>query len=214
PAGPKGTTGAQGPGGQPGGYGLLNLGRATVTRNTVSAGGAHSSSVSGADGFPLVAVFDAPNHRLVVLHLNHASCSAPTSTPVDSTSANVGRYPSIAVGADGLGFVSYLDGTNGNLKVAHCTNLACSTSQTHTVVSSGTVADDQTSVTVGTDGLPLISYVDNGNLRVAHCADVGCTSVTSNPVYATTVAYPSIAVGADGLPLISYLDKIGKPSCS
>src|SRR5262249_26536354 len=56
PAGPKGTTGAQGPGGPPGGYGLLNLGRATVTRNTVSAGGAHSSSVSGADGFPLVAV--------------------------------------------------------------------------------------------------------------------------------------------------------------
>jgi len=206
PAGPKGTTGAQGPGGPPGGYGLLNLGRATVTRNTVSAGGAHSSSVSGADGFPLVAVFDAANNRLVVVHCNDAFCSTSTSTPVDSTSANVGRYPSITVGADGLGFVSYLDATNGNLKVAHCANLACSTSQTHTVVSSGTVADDQTSVTVGTDGLPLISYVDNGNLRIAHCADVSCTSVTSNAIDATTVGYSSLAVGADGLPLESYLD--------
>jgi predicted regulator of Ras-like GTPase activity (Roadblock/LC7/MglB family) len=68
------------------------------------------------------------------------------------------------------------------------------------------VADDQTSVTVGTDGLPLISYVDNGNLRVAHCADVACTGVTSNAVDTTSVGYSSLAIGADGLPLVSYLD--------
>jgi hypothetical protein len=206
PAGPQGTTGPQGPVGPPGGFALLNLGRATLTKNTVSAGGAHSSSVAGADGFPLVAVFDGSNNRLVVVHCNDATCSSPTSTPVDSSTANIGRYPSVTIGSDGLGIISYLDGSNHYLRVAHCLNVACSSFQTKTVVSSGTVADDQPSITIGTDGLALISYVDNGNLRVAHCADVGCTSVTSNPIDATSVAYSSIAVGADGLPLISYLD--------
>jgi predicted regulator of Ras-like GTPase activity (Roadblock/LC7/MglB family) len=206
PAGPKGTTGAQGQVGPPGGFGLLNLARGTLSKVTVSAGGAHSSSVSGSDGFPLVAVFDGSNNRLVVVHCNDAVCSAPTSTPVDASTVNVGRYPSVTVGSDGLGIVSYLDAFNNNLRVAHCSNLACSGFQTRTIVSSGTVADDATSITVGTDGLALISYVDGGNLRVAHCADVGCTSVTSNPIDATTVAYSSLAIGADGLPLVSYLD--------
>ena len=190
PVGPKGVTGVQGTVGPPGGFALLNLGRATLAKNTVSAGGAHSSSVSGTDGFPLVAVYDGSNNRLVVVHCNDAACTSSTSTPVDASAADVGRYPSVTIGSDGLGFVSYLDATNDNLKVARCTNVACSGFQTRTVVSSGSVADDQTSVTVGTDGLPLISYVDNGNLRVAHCADVACTSVTS-PIRFTRGSDPS-----------------------
>jgi hypothetical protein len=30
------------------------------------------------------------------------------------------------VGADGLGLISYYDSGNGDLKVAHCSNRACS----------------------------------------------------------------------------------------
>ena len=206
PSGPRGATGAQGVVGPPGGFGLLNLARAGVTKYTVSAGGAHSSSAAGADGFPLVAVFDGSSNALKVVHCNDSACSTATSTTVDATVANVGRYPSVTIGSDGLGLVSYLDATNDNLKVAHCTNLACTAYTRAIVVSSGTVADDYTSVTVGVDGFGLISYVDNGNLRVAHCSDVPCSAVTTNPVDATAVGYSSIAIGADGLPLVSYLD--------
>ena len=46
------------------------------------------------------------------------------TTVLDSV-GDVGRYPSVTVGSDGLGLVSYLDATNNNLKAAHCTNLAC-----------------------------------------------------------------------------------------
>jgi hypothetical protein len=205
PAGPVGAAGPAGPAGPPGGYGLLNLGRANVSKVTLSSGGAHSSTIAGADGFPLVAVFDASNNDLKVVHCNDAACSSSTSTTVDST-GNVGRYPSVTVGADGLGLVSYLDATNNNLKTAHCTNTACTAFTTATVVPSGTLADDTTSATVGTDGLGLISYVDGGNLRVAHCANVACSSVTSNTIDSTTFAYSSLAIGADGLPLVSYLD--------
>jgi hypothetical protein len=40
-------------------------------------------------------------------------------------SGNVGQFTSVAIGADGFGLISYQDKTNGNLKVAHCSDLFC-----------------------------------------------------------------------------------------
>jgi hypothetical protein len=168
PAGPAGVAGPQGPAGPPGGYGLLNLGRAGLAKVTVASGAAHSSTTAGADGFPLVAVYDTNNNDLKLVHCNDSTCSSSTSTPVDSA-GNVGRYPSVTVGSDGLGLVSYLDASNGNLKTAHCTNVACTAFTTATIVSSSAVADDYTSANVGSDGLGVISFVE-GQPRVAHCA--------------------------------------------
>ena len=128
---------------------------------------------------------------------------------LDST-GNVGRYPSITVGADGLGLISYLDATNGNLKVAHCSNLACSTFATAAADASGKVGDSQTSVTVGTDGLGLISYYDGtgGDLDVAHCSNLACSAATTTAIDTTNDVgrSSSIAIGADGLGLVSYSD--------
>jgi hypothetical protein len=206
PFGPKGTTGTQGPVGPPGGFGLLNLGRANVSKVTLDAGGAHSSATAGSDGFPLVAVFDDNTKSLVAVHCNDAACSSKTSTPVDASVADVGRYPSVTTGSDGFGLISYVDATNGALKAAHCTNLACTASTTATIVPSGTVAQDYTSAAVGLDGLGLIAYLDNGQLRVAHCSNLACSAATSNPIDSTSTAYASLAIGADGLPLVSYFD--------
>jgi hypothetical protein len=205
PAGPQGTTGLQGLIGPPGGYALLNLGRATLSKVTVSGGAAHSANTSGADGFPFVAVLDTDNGDLRVVHCADATCSSSVGTTLDSA-GDVGRYPSVTIGADGFGLVSYLDAANDNLKVAHCSNVACTSATPATIVSSGTVADDYTSIAVGADGLGLITYVDNGSLKVAHCSNANCTSATTNTIDTTTIAYASLAIGADGLPLISYLD--------
>jgi hypothetical protein len=124
PAGPVGAGGPQGPPGPPGGFGLLNLGRTNLSKVTVSSGAAHSSTAAGADGLPLVAVYDTNNSDLKIVHCNDSTCSSSTTTPLDST-GNVGRYPSVTVGSDGFGLVGYLDTTNGNLKTAHCVNVAC-----------------------------------------------------------------------------------------
>ena len=65
-------------------------------------------------------------------------------------------------------------------------------------------------MTIGADGLGLISYYDAGNydLKVAHCADVTCSSAT--PVTLDSGGdvgwYTSVTIGADGLGLISYSD--------
>jgi Collagen triple helix repeat (20 copies) len=209
PAGPKGATGVQGPVGPPGGFGLLNLGRANVVSRSLSPDGAFSSVTAGSDGLPLVAVFDSNNNDLKAVHCADATCSSATTTVLDSA-GNVGRFPSITVGADGLGLISYLDATNGNLKVAHCTNLACSTFATATVDASGKVGDSQTSMTVGTDGLGLISYYEgaSGDLDVAHCSNVACSSATTTAIDSAgdVGRSSSVAIGADGLGLVSYGD--------
>jgi hypothetical protein len=71
--------------------------------------------------------------------------------------------------------ISYYDFTDQDLKVAHCTDTACSTAVIVTLDSSGDTGR-LTSVTIGADGLGIISYYKftNGDLKVAHCASLGC----------------------------------------
>jgi preprotein translocase subunit Sec61beta len=87
----------------------------------------------------------------------------------------------VTVGTDGFGLISYWDSTNGDLKVAHCTNLACTAATATTIDSTGNVGG-HTSVTVGTDGFGLISYHDatNADLKVAHCTLTGCPAYAHN----------------------------------
>jgi hypothetical protein len=81
----------------------------------------------------------------------------------------------VTIGTDGLALISYYDETNGNLKVAHCPNVACTAATLTTVDSAGGVGQ-YNSVTIGADGLALISYYDatNGALKVAHCSNLLC----------------------------------------
>ena len=129
-------------------------------------------------------------------------------TAVDSI-GDVGGSTSIAIGGDGLGLVSYRDNTNGDLKVAHCSDAACSSASLYTLDSAGNVGE-YTSIAIGGDGLGLISYYDftNGDLKVAHCSDAACSSASLYTLdSAGTVGYYiSIAIGGDGLGLVSYRD--------
>jgi hypothetical protein len=129
-------------------------------------------------------------------------------TPVD-TAGNVCQFPSITIGSDGLGLLSYYDITNHDLKVAHCLNVAC-TSATFSTRDSGGDVGQYTSIAIGSDGLGLISYYDvtNGDLKVAHCSDVACTGVTLSTLDSAgdVGLQTSITIGSDGLGLISYYD--------
>jgi hypothetical protein len=103
------------------------------------------------------------------------SCVLPAGFLVATldSEGDVGWSTSITTGADGLGLISYQG--NGDLKVAHCADTACSTATLATLDSDGIVGT-YTSITTGADGLPLISYYDgtNGDLKVVHCADAAC----------------------------------------
>ena len=67
-----------------------------------------------------------------------------------------------------------------------------------------------TSVTIGADGLPLISYLDstNADLKVAHCDDLVCSSALTSTLDSGGFVgrFSSVTIGPDGLGLISYYD--------
>ncbi len=85
-----------------------------------------------------------------------------------------------------------------------CGDPKCSTATTNEL-DSGTQVGRSSSITVGIDGNPIISYSDNDNgvLKVAICNDSACTAATITAL--DTFGYgSSITVGADGNPIISY----------
>jgi len=139
---------------------------------------------------------------------NRAAPAANYITTLDST-GTVGWDTSITIGADGLGLISYYDSTNADLKVAHCSNTACTAATLNTLDSTGVVGA-HTSIAIGADGLGLISYYDstNADLKVAHCSNTACTAATLNTLDSTNSVGTdtSIVIGADGRGLISYYD--------
>jgi len=152
-----------------------NSGSPTIT--TVDSGtnvGLFTSITIGTDDLPVISYSGG---SLNVAHCENASCSSgsPTITIVDSAVA-VGLFTSITIGTDGLPIISYWDGLNENLKVAKCSNASCSSSNTITTVDSTSAVGTYTSITIGTDGLPIISYFDDttDDLRVAKCTNPYC----------------------------------------
>ena len=161
--------------------------RLLATLDSGGTVGQHTSITIGADGLGLISYYDATNKDLKVAHCANVACSSLTpTTPVTldsgtSVDGDVGQYTSITIGTDGLGLISYYDATNGELKVAHCTNPRAAPPRTrHAAGQYAATLGGTPSITIGTDGLGLISYYDNtnGNLKVAHCANRACSSVT------------------------------------
>ena len=175
--------------------------------------GSVSAIAVGPDGLPVIAYYDATNGNLKVAKCANAACSGGGSTisTVDSSVNDVGWFPSMAIGTDGLAVIAYYDATNLDLKVAKCADAACTTgTSTITTVDSAGSVGTSTSIAVGVDGLPVISYygATTGHLKVAKCVNPACTggSTLSAVDSAGSVGQrTSIAIGADGLPVISYL---------
>src|SRR5262249_10873515 len=98
------------------------------------------------------------------------------------TNGFTGVRGSLTIGADGRGIMAY--GVGGScstcpLRVAHCTDVACTAVTTHDIDPTG--PGWYSSIKIGSDGLPLISYSSQNSasyqkLKVAHCADVICSS--------------------------------------
>jgi hypothetical protein len=149
------------------------------------------------------------NGTPVCVPLGQEPGPATTITTLDA-SGIVGWDTSITMGADGLGLISYFDVTNQDLKVAHCGDAACTSAAAITSLDVAGSVGRFSSITVGNDGLGLISYhdADNGALKVAHCGNADCTAAaTVTTVAAGSVGrFTSITTGADGLGLISYFD--------
>ena len=155
---------------------LCNSGNISATLDSNGVVGQETSLTIGADGLPVISYRDDTNADLKVLHCGDLLCSSGNiSTTVDSA-GNVGSYSSITIGSDELPVIGYLDSTNTALKVLHCGNLLCNSSNVITTLDGPGLVGWYLGITIGADGLPLISYRDNANtdLKVAHCSNAFC----------------------------------------
>ncbi|MBB5872782.1 putative regulator of Ras-like GTPase activity (Roadblock/LC7/MglB family) [Allocatelliglobosispora scoriae] len=199
----------------------------TTDIDTVGDVGQFSSIRIGSDGLPLISYIANRNaanafiEDLRVAHCNDIACTSATVTTIDAA-AKVNDVSPLGIGGDGLGLISYQDTTTSSatrMKVAHCTNIACTAS---TVTTIDTVKPDngenggysQNGLAIGNHGLGLISYYDGGTnemLKVAACLDPACATVlrtvvdrAANPSGLLHGGWSSMTIGRDGLALISY----------
>lgn len=130
--------------------------------------------------------------------------------PLDAENGS-GKYTSITVGPDGLPVISYQDsGSDADLRVAKCTDVGCAGPIIVTVVDTDGEVGEYSSIAIGSDGYPIISYYDltNTALKFAKCVDAACASPAMIQVVDAggPVERTSIAVGVDERPVMSYYD--------
>ncbi len=139
----------------------------------------------------------------------HYRVAPGTTTKVDSAISS-SAYTSIAVGTDGFPVVSYYDNTLRDLKVVHCANETCSSKDTPVTLDSIGDVGRYTSITIGSDNFPIISYLDatNADLKAVHCTVATCATYDTPVVIDATAAsgmnFTALAIGAGGLPVIAY----------
>lgn len=96
----------------------------TTTLDSAAYVNAETSVAIGAEGLGLISYLDISNGAVLkVAHCSNPACTAANLSTLDDTPLSVGSYSSVAIGADGLGLISYADQTNADLKVAHCKNV-------------------------------------------------------------------------------------------
>ncbi|MCH7735319.1 MAG: collagen-like protein [Chloroflexi bacterium] len=215
PRGPAGPAGAAGEAGEVGSASELT-GRALAPSthtievvDTANAVGFDTSITIGTDGFPIISYRDGTNGDLKFVRCGNATCSADNTVVILDSEGVVGFDTSIAVGTDGFPIISYRDITNGNLKVAHCGTSDCTSGNTILTVDDLGRTGEGTSIAIGSDGLPIISFRDDftEQLRVVHCGDLTCsennlTQKLDNDDFGGFQS--SIAIGVDGFPIIVY----------
>jgi hypothetical protein len=176
--------------------------------------GTFLSMTIGSDGVPVMAHANGqdPSFALRVTHCNDVACSGnnETSTDVDTSSAQTGLYPSIAIGADGNPVIAYRNNTTGALWVAKCNDPACTggdETRTQVAAKSGFSGYAYTSIALGTDTFPVIAYsdFDTNTMKVAKCNDTACAGANET---ITDQGVPGrakvVRIGLDGNPVIAY----------
>jgi len=139
----------------------------------------HTSIAVGRDNNPVISYRRANHVR--VAHCNDAACTGNNElvSIVDDVD-DVGEFNSIAIGDDGFPVISYFDRTAGALKIAKCNDEACTgDNETITTVDDPpTSAGFDTSITIGDDSRPVISYwqyeESGAKLKVTRCGNASC----------------------------------------
>ena len=206
-----------------------NCSPANITKSVILLAAAPYNTTAGytavtkaINGMPLVAFQDSKDKTLKVASCNDLSCESSVITLIAGNSDN--GYPSIAVGSDGIPVLSFYDEKRHNLQFVRCNDNLCRNG-TFTPI----IIDDSSSdigryngIQVGTDGLPIMMYVDETNvwMKVAHCNSIDCSgAVTKTIVDEIGISaygeFPEIQINPlTGLAVLSYFNQTNHTSGS
>ena len=195
-AGPPGSTGPQGPQGDAGPEGPTGAtGPAGPQGPTGPTGPQGPQGPAGPQGPSLIRANLVPSDN---------------TRNVASTPTYGANYNSVTIGTDGLPLICYQDqqdGTHATVKVVHCDDVYCTTATTSPTTGTSN-AGQGCSITIGANGLGVISYVDPtaGLLNRVDCSNVACTSNFTNMAIdsASSSSVSSIAVDGSGATVIAY----------
>ncbi len=138
---------------------------------------------------------------------------AAAADVVTVDSGGVGRYSSIAIGADGLPSIAYYNGGNGGVEFARCEDPGCSSALRDTIEDAqGFAHGEYLSLGFSANGHPVIAYYDTGDddLALARCANVDCSGEellrTLDASVDDTGRGASMQFDADGRPLVAFVN--------
>jgi hypothetical protein len=164
----------------------------------------------------LISYIDTASGLLWTIHCGDQACNFPMPGPVPllavAPTGNPAENTSITTSADGLGLISFYNISGGAaLWIFKCANATCTAGAPAVIDATAPGVGQYNSITLGSDGLGMISYYDSANdaLKVAHCQTVACGTAdlyTMPSMFAPGGIFTSITIGVDDLALISFID--------
>lgn len=193
------------------GNSACSAGNTIVKPDISSSNGVQSAIKLNAAGKPVIAYFDFTNTSLKILTCGNANCTAGNTITTADSAGDVGRYPSLQLDSNGNPAVSYLDATNGKLKVLRCGNALCTAGNTFALVGNNSIVGYFSSLALDGGNNPTISYWDrtNGDLNVLRCSNASCSTgntITIPDSTGNVGQYTSLKLDASSNPVVSYYD--------
>ena len=143
-----------------------------------------------------------------------AACGMASAADVVTIDVGgVGRYSSIAIGADGMPSIAHRNGGNGGVEFARCEDLGCSRAVRDTIEDASDVArGEYLSLAFSANGRPVIAFYDtaSADLAIARCDNVDCSGEellrTLDGSVDDTGREASLMFDADGRALVAYVN--------
>jgi hypothetical protein len=181
--------------------------------DATGAVGEYTALALNSSGNPIISYYDATRGELKLVYCGDATCTSGNSfRAMDGIGmANVGQHTALKLDSSGNPVISYYDVDNGDLKLARCGNVTCTSGNSFQTVDSAGNVGLYTALALTSGGNPVISYYDitNRDLKVVRCGNVTCTAGNIVEVVDSTgdVGWgTALKVEGSGNPVVTYFD--------
>lgn len=184
-----------------------------VGSDQVSAGS--DSLALDANGYPMIAHYDATGADMEYLHCTDINCSGSITTKTIESTGSIGSYYSISKNASGNPVIVYYDASNLRLRLATCNDTDCSSPTINTITNTNSMPLGwyQMHLTFNSSNNPVIFTTSLTQFKYAYivCNDALCAGGDENISYlrsttSTGYIYGEGFLDSSDYPVIAYHD--------